>query len=117
MKNPLHNLILALTGLLAGLGIIFTVAVSALPASANHSQGFSSGGKSITVQIDCSASETIVHKISGSSGVQYAAESYGGRPGHWVRGNIVTSGNSYAIIAQRTNSGVYVFGSLHVTGC
>lgn len=90
---------------------------AALPASANHSQGFSSGGKNITVQIDCSASETIVHKISGSSGVSYAAESYGGRPGHWVKGNTVTSGNSYALVAQRTNSGVYVFGSLHVTGC
>ena len=90
---------------------------SPLAASANHSQGFSSGGKSITVQISCNASQGFVTKLSGSSGVSYAAEVYGGRPGHWVKGNTVTSGTSTATVAQATNWGVYVFGSRHVTGC
>lgn len=104
----------------AGAGSVIaagTVLALALPASANHSQGFSSGGKSITVQIDCNASETIVHKISGSAGVSYAALSWGGRPNHKVVGNTVTSGNSTAIVPQRTNSGVRVFGADHTTGC
>jgi hypothetical protein len=93
-----------------------TVLALALPASANHSQGFTSGTQHITLQISCSASETIVSKISGAN-VGYAARSYGGRPGHWLQGSTVFSGNSYAIIAQRTNSGVHVFGTNYVTGC
>jgi hypothetical protein len=117
MKNTLT---LAVSTAAVVIALVLGFVVPALHASAAHAattHGFSSGGKQITVSIACNASGTYVNKVSGSSGVSYAAESYGGRPGHWVKGNTVTGGQSVALVAQRTNSGVYVFGALHVTGC
>ena len=89
----------ATAGLLAGLAIT-------VPAGAASSHTFGSGGQSLTVSVGCSASQTIITKISGSH-VTFYARTYGGRPGHWVNGGTSYT-SSTATVAQATNHGVHV---------
>ena len=97
----------AVAAIIAAFFIAFTASARSAPKVTFHDPVFSKGGQSLTVSVGCSASETIITKISGSH-VSYAARTFGGRPGHWVQGGTVFSGSSTAIIAQATNHGVRV---------